>query len=190
VSISVNPSTVAAGAKATGTVTLNASPGPRSGAVLIKLVSNSKSVVVPASVSVLLNKATAPFAVTTKGTYGPAVGIITGTYLSGTQTATLTVTAADLASISVSPSTVQGSSRTVVTGTATLSGPAPIGGEVISLTSSNTGAATVLASVTIPAGTTRANFTVTHKKVTASTTVTITGKLGTTTRTGTLTVTP
>jgi hypothetical protein len=94
-----------------------------------------------------------------------------------------------LASLSVSPSSVVGGSANAQA-TATLSAAAPSGGVVVSLSSSNTAAATVPASVTVPAGATSATFTVTSKAVTTSTNVTLGGSFGGTTRTAAFTVTP
>src|SRR5206468_6252677 len=52
--------------------------------------------------------------------------------------------------LTLSPSSVTGGSSS--TGTATLSAPAPSGGTVVSLSSTNPGVASVPASVTVPAG--------------------------------------
>ena len=98
-------------------------------------------------------------------------------------------TAPVLSSLSVSPTSVTGGSANA-TGTATLTAAAPSGGAVVTLSSSNTGAATVPASITIPAGSTSGTFTVTSKAVTTSTSVNVSGAYGGVTRTGTLTVNP
>ncbi len=95
--------------------------------------------------------------------------------------------AATLSSVTASPSSVVGGNTT--TGAVTLTAPAPSGGVPVSLSSSNTTAALVPASVTIPAGATSATFTITSKAVTASTPVTISASFGGITRTATLTVT-
>ena len=93
-----------------------------------------------------------------------------------------------LASLSVNPSSVVGGSPS--TGTVTLSGPAPAGGAVVSLSSGNTSAATVPASVTVAGGATSATFAVTTSAVSGSTAVTISALYGGVTRTAPLTVTP
>ncbi len=67
-----------------------------------------------------------------------------------------------LTSLTVNPSSVVGGSPS--TGTVTLSGPAPAGGAVVSLSSDNTLAATVPASVTVAAGATSATFPVTTSR--------------------------
>ena len=93
-----------------------------------------------------------------------------------------------LSTISLSPSSVVGGNTSV--GTATLTSPAPSGGIVVTLSSSNTSVATVPASVTVSSGATSATFTVATSPVSQSTSVVITGTAGGVTRTATLTVTP
>ena len=93
-----------------------------------------------------------------------------------------------LSSVSVSPSTVTGGNGS--TGTVRLTSGAPAGGAIVSLSSSNTAAAQVPASVTVPQGSTSATFPVTTSPVGASTAVTITAVWKTDTRTTTLTVNP
>jgi hypothetical protein len=93
-----------------------------------------------------------------------------------------------LSAISLNPSTVVGGNSSQ--GTATLTSAAPAGGAVVTLSSNNTGAATVPANVTIAAGSTSATFAITTFAVSASTPVTISGSYGGATRTTTLTATP
>jgi len=93
-----------------------------------------------------------------------------------------------LSSLAVNPTSVNGGSPS--TGTVTLSGPASSGGAVVSLSSDNTAAATVPASIAVAYGATSATFTVSTSTVTASTPVTITASYGGGTKTAPLTVTP
>jgi hypothetical protein len=93
-----------------------------------------------------------------------------------------------LSSVVLNPTSVTGGSPS--TGTVTLSGPAPSGGAAVSLSSDNTAAATVPASVTVSYGATSATFTASTSTVTASTPVTITASYGGGTKTASLTVTP
>jgi hypothetical protein len=90
-----------------------------------------------------------------------------------------------LTSLSLQPTSAPGGSTS--TGTVTLSAT---GGAVMTLSSSDTTAATVPASVTVLSPSTTVTFPVTTKAVTTSTTVTITVTLGGDTRTATLTVNP
>jgi hypothetical protein len=96
--------------------------------------------------------------------------------------------APSLAGIALNPASVVGGNTSQ--GTASLTSAAPSGGAVVTLSSSNTSAATVPASVTVPAGAFSATFTVSTAAVTASTSLTISGAFGGTTRSATLTVTP
>src|SRR2546425_4325558 len=96
--------------------------------------------------------------------------------------------AATLSSVAVSPSSVVGGNGS--TGTVTLTSAAPSGGALVSLSSSNTAAATVPASVTVAAGATSATFTVTTTTVSASTAVTISTTYNGVTQTAGVTVTP
>jgi len=96
--------------------------------------------------------------------------------------------ALSLSSLALNPTSVAGGNSS--TGTVTLSGPAPAGGAQVALSSSNTAAATVPSSVTVPAGATSATFTVSTSVVTASSAVTISAAYGGATRTASLAVTP
>jgi hypothetical protein len=83
---------------------------------------------------------------------------------------------ATLSSLAVSPTDVVGPDA--ATGTVTLSSAAPSGGFTVDLTSDNTAAATVPPSVTVPAGSTRASFTVSTKEVTNAQSAVIIGTVG------------
>jgi len=93
-----------------------------------------------------------------------------------------------LSSLSLNPTSVVGGNSS--TGTVTLTAPAPSGGFVVNLSSSNTNVATVPSTVTVPAGATSANFTVSTQAVSSATSVTITASAGGVSRTATLTVNP
>jgi peptidoglycan/xylan/chitin deacetylase (PgdA/CDA1 family) len=93
-----------------------------------------------------------------------------------------------LASVSVSPSTVVGGNTS--SGTVRLDGPAPSGGEVVTLSSSNASVASVPASVTVLSGNTSATFTVTTRPVSSLTSFTISARYAGVTKTTILTVTP
>lgn len=94
----------------------------------------------------------------------------------GTATVIINVTGRTM-SLALNPTTVVGGAQNS-TGTVTISTPAPAGGLTVALASSNTAAATVPATVLIPAGSTTANFTVTTTAVANSGPVTITATLG------------
>jgi hypothetical protein len=95
--------------------------------------------------------------------------------------------AATISTVVVNPSAVVGGAG--ATGTVTLSAAAPSGGAVVSL-SDNSSAATLPATVTVPAGATSANFTIATTAVTASSLATISAASGGVTRTTALTINP
>lgn len=109
----------------------------------------------------------------------------------GTATATFTVQAAapTLQSISLSPTSVTGGSSS--TATVTLSGPAPSGGIVVNIASSNTSVATVAGStITVAQGSKTATFTVSTVSVSSTQSPVISASLQGNTVNATLTVTP
>lgn len=187
--VSVNPTSVVGGNFSTGTATLSAA-APAGGAV-VTLSSNAAAASVPASVTVAAGATSTTFTVTTTSVITSTSAIITGSFGGVSRTATLTVTPvpppASLSTLALNPTSVTGGATSQ--GTLTLTSAAPTGGAVVSL-SDNSTAATVLASVTVPAGASSANFTVTTTSVTASTSATISAVLVGVTRTAALTVNP
>ena len=193
-SLSLNPTAVTGGTQSsTGTVTLSAA-APSGGAVVSLSSSNTGAARVPASVTVAAGATSATFTVATSAVTASTAATISASYGGTTKTATLTVNPAapppiTLSSLSLNPTSVTGGTQSS-TGTVTLSGAAPSGGAVVSLSSSNTGAARVPASVTVAAGATSTSFAVSTSLVTGSTAVTISASYGGATRTATLTVNP
>jgi len=109
-----------------------------------------------------------------------------GTSSSNIATVTITVAPAlTLSSLSISPTSVTGGATS--RGTVKLSGPAPIGGVVVSL-SDNSSAASVPASITVARGSTSATFTITTYPVTSSRSVTVSASYGGVTKAAALTV--
>ncbi|PYR88862.1 MAG: hypothetical protein DMF84_26315 [Acidobacteria bacterium] len=195
IDVTVSPATVNSGTSSMGTVTLQ-SAAPSSGAV-VQLFSSNAAASVPASVTVPAGAATATFPITTASVTATTTATISGLLRLSASTS-LTVTPSNapppppggpsLSSIALNPTSVTGGSASQ--GTATLTGAAPAGGAVVTLSSNNRAVASLPASVTVAAGATSANFSVTTTAVGASTLVTITGAFGGTTKTATLTVTP
>jgi hypothetical protein len=183
-SVSVSPSSVIGGSTSTGTVALNG-PAPAGGAIVALSSSNSSAAQVPASVTVAANATTATFTVTTSPVSSNTPLTLSATY-GATQTAAFTVNRPIVSSTTLNPASVPGGATS--TGTVTLNGPAPAGGAVVTLSSSNTSAAQVPASVTVPANATTAVFTITTGVVASNTTVTISANYGAT-QTASLTVT-
>jgi hypothetical protein len=99
-----------------------------------------------------------------------------------------TTTAVSLSAVSVSPISVVGGGTSQ--GTITLTGAAPSGGALVSLSSANPSVAGVPSNVTVAAGASTATFAVTTSAVAANTSVVITGTYNGLSRSATLTVTP
>lgn len=93
-----------------------------------------------------------------------------------------------LTSLTLTPNSLTGGASS--TAKVTLSAPAPTGGAVISLSSSNTAVAGVPATVTVPAGSTSASFSVATNTVSAVSTVTISATFAGVTKSAALTVNP
>jgi hypothetical protein len=183
--VTFSPSAVTGGNSSTGTVTLSG-PAPLAG-VVVALVSGNPSVAnVPTSVTVGANATAATFPVSTTSVSSNTSVSISATYNGATQSATLTINAVVLSSVSVSPASVTGGNS--ATGTVTLGTAAPIGGTVVSLASSNTAAATVPTSITVAANATTATFPVITTPVGSNTSVTVSGTYNAVRQTATLTV--
>ncbi|MBI1800038.1 MAG: hypothetical protein HYR71_00210 [Chloroflexi bacterium] len=186
-SLTVNPTTVTGGSPSTGTVALSG-PAPAGGALVGLSSSNSAVASVPASVTVPEGATAANFTITTFPVSANKSVTISGTYNGATVSAMLKVKPPALSSLTLNPNVVVGGAPS--TGTVRLTGPAPSGGTLVTLSSSNPAVATVPASVTVPAGTTSANFTVNTSPVAMSTTVTTSGSLSGVSKSAILTVTP
>ena len=188
VGVSVNPTAVTGLANSTGRVTLSAA-APAGGAVVALTSSNTNAATVPASVTVAAGATTKTFVVHTSVVAVPTAVILTATYSGVARTATLTVNPpVALVGVSVNPTAVTGPANS--TGRVTLSAAAPAGGAVVALTSSNTNAATVPASVTVAAGATTKTFVVHTSVVAVPTAVILTATYSGVARTATLTVNP
>ena len=184
-SFSISPTQVTGGAPLTGTVTLD-NPAP-SGGAMVTLSSDNPAVNVPASVTVAAGATSASFTAATSPVAISTVVNVTASYLSSSRTAALTVSTSALSSIALNPTSVVGGNTS--TATVTLSGPAPTNGLLVNIASSNTAIATVPSStITIPAGSTNAQFTVTTTPVSAQSTVSLSAISNGSTRSATLTV--
>jgi len=185
-SLGLNPLTVIGGQTATGTIALT-SPAP-SGGALVTLSSANPAATVPSSVTVPANSSSTNFTITTTSVSATTAGNITATYAGVSKSTALVVNAAapaTLSSVTLNPSmVVVGSSST---GTVNLTSPAPTGGAVVTLASSNSTRASVPPSVTIPAGASSATFNV-ATTVNRKTSVSIAATYGGVTKSATLTM--
>lgn len=105
-----------------------------------------------------------------------------------TRVATAVPKSPTIVSLTLSPSSLRGGKA--VTVTVSLSGPAPKGGAVVALRSSNAVALPVPPSVTVPAGSKSATFTVSTRRPLTNTTVSLTATFNGTKAGAKLTVTP
>jgi len=185
-SLGLNPLTVIGGQTATGTIALT-SPAP-SGGALVTLSSANPAATVPSSVTVPANSSSTNFTINTTSVSATTAGNITATYAGVSKSTALVVNAAapaTLSSVTLNPSmVVVGSSST---GTVNLTSPAPTGGAVVTLASSNSTRASVPPSVTIPAGASSALFNV-ATTVNRKTSVSIAATYGGVTKSATLTI--
>ena len=185
-SVSMNPTSVISGIPSTGTVTLTGAAPV--GGIVVSLSSNSAAAVVPASVIVAAGSSSATFTAATTSVAASTAATISAVYSGATKTAGLTVNpAVALSGLSLNPASVTGGTRS--TGTILLTGVAPSGGIVVSL-SSNNAAAIVPGSVTVPAGSSSTTFSVTTTSVNAAVTATIGASYNGVGKTFGLTVTP
>lgn len=189
--IALDPASVVGGNTSQGTASLT-SAAPSGGAVVTLSSSNMSAATVPASVTVPAGAFSATFTVSTTSVTASTSATITGAFGGVTRSATLTVTPPPPpigpASLSVSPATVEGGNP--VTGTVFLSVGAPAGGLVVSLSSSNTAAATVPATMIVHGGLSSGTFPVSTLAGPVTRTTTITASANGVSRTADLTVTP
>lgn len=183
----VAPQLIQGGSVALGTVSLNG-PAPTAGLTL-NLSSNSASVDVPGSVRVPKGASSAQFKVDTRAVATTTVVTVTAKHGSTTASCTLEIQPPTVSSIAVTPSSAVGA-KGLVQATVTLTGPAPAGGIVLALASSNPNAATLPAQVRVGSGGKELRVSVETKAVSAPTAVTFTASIGSTAASCTLTVLP
>ena len=143
----------------------------------------------PASVGIGAGAMSASFAITTGTVASTTTANVTATYDGVSRSASLTVQPAApamLATLSLQPSKVVGGSR--ATGSIALTAPAPAGGLVVSLASSNPSYATVPSGVSIGGGASSATFPIDTATTRKNRNVTISATSSTRTLKATLTV--
>jgi hypothetical protein len=191
-SVTLNPTTLVGGTVglSTGTITLNAN-APTGGTVVTLSSSDATLTEFSApSVTVPAGSKTVTFTVRAAKAVPVTKTVSVVARITASKSVALTISAPRLTNFRLSRTTVVGGSTTVVNGTVTLNGPAPTGGTSITITSSNSSAASAPATVVVPEGATTGTFRLTTFKVSANTAVTFTVKLDTVTKTANITVTP
>jgi RHS repeat-associated protein len=183
-SLQIGPATVTGGSGSTGTVALGQA---RDAAFAVALHASGASVGVPASVTIPAGATNVTFPITT--TPVAAATGVTITATAGTVSAerTLTVLPPVLDLLALDKASLYGSETTDAL--VTLTGPAPAGGVVVSLTSDKA-AVTVPSSVTIPPAATQAAFVVATAPVDVQVAATIAASAGGVERSGGVVVLP
>lgn len=154
------PANLLAGAVGTFNVTFDL-PAGASGRVVNLTSSNPALLPVPSSVTVPARGTTASFTATAGGSASSASVTLTATTSDGlSQTLVVGIGPIGLDRVEVTPTTPIGG-RSGTAARVFLNGPAPTGGIVVNLTTSNAAVLTVPATVTIPAGQTNRAVTVT-----------------------------
>ncbi|HEY3108188.1 MAG TPA: hypothetical protein VGL23_05515, partial [Chloroflexota bacterium] len=155
----VSTTTLLGGDTVQGTVsilfTFTAGPG---GALVTLGSTNPALASVPASVTIPPGTNTASFVITTQPVTTATTVTIFASRSRTIGVALELLPPGALSSLSLNPTTVTGGQSSQ--GTVTLASPAPAGGVVVALSSSNSAVATVPASVGVPAGAASASFTV------------------------------
>lgn len=167
-------------------------PAPAGGAVVNLSTDNPTYIHVPPTVSIAEGNSAVSFTIDTSTvSTSPTGGNVTASAGGVTKSIFVTIhpdpnAPPILQSVSLSPTTVTGGNN--VTGTIFLSSPAPAGGIEATLSTSNL-VAKPQPTVTVPAGQTSVNFTVTTSAVSANTSVTITAIVGNASQSANMTVT-
>ncbi|HEY3780229.1 MAG TPA: hypothetical protein VGL56_04040 [Fimbriimonadaceae bacterium] len=180
------PGQFTGGSNVAMTITLESSAAPLN--AQISLSSNSAAFPVPSTVDVPANKNSVEINVQSVPVGASTSIAVNMTYQGQTQTDIMTILPNGVQSLKLAASSVVGSHS--VLATLTLAGSSGPSGAVVKLTSDNTGAVQVPATVTVPANKTSVQFTVTTSPVTANTTAHITASNDTGTQMATLELVP
>ena len=184
-SIRCVPASVSGGSSSTCTATLLGT-APAGGAS-VSLSANNPAVSVPGAVSVPAGASSVTVSVSTTSVATTQSATITASYAGVLQTASLSVQPPTISSHRCAPATVLGGSSS--TCTVTLSGAAPTGGSVVSLSSINS-AVTVPASLTIPGGVASATFSASTIPVAVSQSAAVTASFSGASQTALVAVVP
>ncbi|HEV8345576.1 MAG TPA: hypothetical protein VGQ16_03320 [Vicinamibacterales bacterium] len=188
--LTLTPSTLAGGKASSAKVTLT-DIAPYSNDATVRLASSRPDIApVPSTIVVpyFSGSPSRTFNIIPKVVAEPTPVEISATYGQVTVTKTLTVVPPQLSLLSLTPTTIIGGCGTSA-GKITLSGSAPAGGAVVTLSNTNA-KATAPASVTVPAGASTATFTVTTATVTTPSSGSATASYGGVSKTLAVTVRP
>ena len=183
--LTLSPTSIGGGGTAIGTVTLSGPAGV--GGTSIVLASSNSNVTVPQTVLVPSGQMIGTFTVTTQAVATAITSNITASLGSVIKTAQLSVTPAQLALVSISPSSVTGGA--ISTATVSLNGSAFKGGYPVTLVNTSV-FVTIPKTVTVPEGASSVTFPVATKAVPTQQSVTITAKNGTIVKTAVIAILP
>jgi hypothetical protein len=186
-SLSISPSNISGGAQPGGIVLLNGQ-APAGGALVV-LTSDSAAVTPPPTVTVLPGLASVSFAINTSAVTTNTTATVTATWNGASVQSQVTLTAQQPpVSLTLGPTSTVGLGGGSFA-TVTIAAPGP-SDEILQITSSNPGVATVSNAVMIQAGSTIGGVNIFTSPVSAQTLVTISVSGGGVTRTAILTVNP
>jgi hypothetical protein len=171
-SLTINPVSVRGGSSSLATVTLSG-PAPVGGAVLMLSSDNPATASAPFSITIPAGAVSATFQVTTSAVILTTPVTISASYLGVTKAAQLTVAPAGPALSAIIMSTIITGGDTT-SAMVLLDGAAPVGGAVISVSSSNPVVVSVPPNFTIPEGMTSGAFSVVTSPVNTTTPVSLT----------------
>ncbi len=181
-SITFAPSTITGGNNANGTLQLSGLSATAS----VTLTSSTSEVTV-SNVTVPFGVDSTSISLPTTPASSTTVATITASYNSSHQTTTLTLLPAAISNLAVSFIPPIGGNS--ATGTVTLAGPAGSHGDVVKLTST-TSEVSMPATVTVPAGQTSVQFSLSSIPVSSNSSTTIKATFGTTSQSITITLLP
>ena len=179
-SLILSSSSVTAGSSVAALVTIGKA-APKAGAVVNLSSGNTSSAVVPASVFISPGETSVVFIVDTFINPDNSSAVIAASYGSKTKKFTIIVNGftppnITLTSLTLAPATAPGGSS--VMGSVALNAAAPSGGAQVALFNGDPSVISMPASVSVPAGSSAASFTIGTTTVTANTTVSVSAVMG------------
>lgn len=162
--VTFNPGTIAALSNTTGTVELDG-PAPVDTVVNLSVVGSPAGYTIPATVTIPANATSQTFTVGTAYEATTRIRTVAAevrnglVVVDGPITGTFTVQALSVTNFVLSPSTIP--SGGTATGTITMNQPAPVGGAIVTVNSSDTTLASVPSTVVVPQGQTTVTFPIT-----------------------------
>lgn len=167
------------GAQRVGTISIGG-PAPAGGATF-DLFSNNVAAVVPPTVTIPTGQTSVNFTITTSAVAANTKPTINARYDGIVLQSNFDLAAPLIQQVMATPQSQYGGVN--ITGSVTLTGPAPAGGKTVTLTSSNTSRVTVPASVVVPAGAASANFSISTSPTLVNASSVITATTGAVSRT-------